>query len=478
MKIRNTSLLSLLVGGTFFACSIVNAPDDLIPPGDGDGDGDGDLGGSGPGDGDGDEGSGGGMGDGDGDMIDPPSPPTTGLIVVAGVDTDTDDGVLSVLDAVNGAERNRETLPAASIAYDEKEGRLVWFVFTSARPDDPGANTLAELQMRWYFDETDEWVTLSKTSALPPPLLRGNQGANPGPTPTSAFNPVVLNDRLAYISQTVVMGNPAPAITILDTSDLEDVTVQQTIPVPMMDSVVGIVGRRGTELDPDAVGGSVSVMVRNNCNADADPACDLIARPITIGNNVSELTPNLFGPMQGIPAFASTPVLPDAVARPFKANIDSLGAYAIAFNPGGDPRWWQFDPANPMSKSAPSSLPELASTSFSSFAVSECFAAGIAGDATAQELQGIHLANGNVLTTMPSYGDTAADVLIEPFRRNALTLRSTGAEQPTVRAFQIEQIGGVGNEQISLAERSVWNAPEDIDPYSFAVRRPPSPNCN
>lgn len=220
------------------------------------------------------------------------------------------------------------------------------------------------------------------------------------------------------------------------------------------------------------------MMVRRNCTGD-DPICDLVARPIVIGNSISELTPDLFGQFQGIPAFASTPVLPDSASRPFKSAISSLGAYALLYNPdAGTPRWWNFNPADPAAKGTPSSLGGSSSTSFSGFAVSECLAAGVSSDATTQDLTGVHLANGNVLTLAPQFGDLAVDIEVEPFRGNAITMRSPGSDWPAIRAFQIETIGTAGNEEIALAARALWNAPDDVDPLSMAVRRPPMPDCN
>jgi hypothetical protein len=503
MKTRKIAYLSLVLA--FFAgCSVINAPDELLEiEGDGDGDGDGDMGGmpgdgdgdtggitgdgdgdgdtggtSGDGDGDGDTGGTSGDGDGDGDAPLPPEAPTTGLIVIAAEETASGERALIALDAANGNELNRESVPAVSVAYDEAMGRFAWYVFTSTRVD-PGANTQASLEVRYYYDDTDEWAVLSTTSMLPPPLLRGNMGAGAPSIPTSALRPISLNRRLAYISQIVVDGTPTPAVTILNTANLSDVTVQESIPIPANEAVVGFVGRRGTDLDPEAVGGAVSVMVRRNCSGAADPQCELVARPIVIGSNISELTADVFGTFQGIPAFASTPVLPDSVSRPFKAAIDSLGGYALIFDPGANsPRWWNFNPADPAAKGTPSSLGASASTSFSGFAVSECLAAGITADGTTQDLTGVHLANGNVLNLAPQFGDTAGDIEVEPFRGNAITMRSPGSDWPAIRAFQIESIGAAGSEQIALAARAIWNAPADVNPLSMAVRRPPTPTCN
>lgn len=476
MRMQKASFLSLLALVCAFGCSILNAPEDLLPPedvtGDGDGDGDGDMGGS-SGDGDGD-----GTGGGDGDIPDPPEAPTTGLIVVTGVETASDDRVLLTINPLSGAELSRETVPAVSVAYDEAPGRFVWYIFTSASPS-PGANTLAELQVRRYDDDTDTWTTVSRTSALPAPLLRGEDGAAAGPRPTAHFKPVVLNERLVYISQTVEMGSPVQSVTVLDTSDLRNVELVETRPIPPMDQVMGLVGRRGTELDAEAPGGAISLMVAQACDAVTD-VCNLAARPLTISNNIAELTPDNFGTFLGVPAFASTPVLPDSEMRPFKNEIESLGAYALAFHPGtNEPRWWGFDPADPAAKEVPSSLPDSASDSFAGLAVWECRAAAVASSSGSadDELSAIHLANASVLST--SLVDIGRDVTVEPFRGNALTMRSPGSDFPAIRAFQIEVLTpGTPTERISLAERALWNAPEDVDPLSFAVRLPESPSCS
>ncbi len=468
MSHLKTSLLPALTLVTVFGCSVLNSPDDLKPPASGDGDGTGgnNLGGT-SGDGDGTGGS----------EAMPTIPPTTGLIVAAGTSTDDDTRVLVTLSAANGKELNREAMKAVAIAYDEAPGRFVWYVFTSASVS-PGANTLSELHVRRWDDESEAWSTISKSSALPPPLLHGQAGAAPGNRPTSHFRPVVLNQRLAYVSQTIDDGSPVQSVTILDTSDLNEVSVVESLAIPDTAQIVGLVGRRGTELDAEARGGSLSMMVAQECDAVLG-TCNLEARPVTVGGSVKTLAPDDFGPFAGVPAFASSPVLSDTVERPFDSAVASLGAYAIAFDPNGmDPRWWGFDPSNPASKDSPSSLPNSEADSFAGLAVWECLAAGIASTSGTDndDLHAIHLANAAVVES--PLADSGGDLLIEPFRGNVITMRSQDDTQPALRAFQIEVLAqGTGSERIALAERTVWSAPDDIEPIAFAVRLPEKPDC-
>ncbi len=457
-----------------YGCSLINAPEDVDygslggAAGDGDGDGDRDTGGT-AGDGDGD--TGGNPGDGDGDVEMPPEAPTTGLVVLAGAVGEDADRLLSVINSRTGKEIEREKLQAVSVAYDGAEDRYLWFVFVSSRVS-PGQNTLAELQVRYYRDGMG-WETISKTSALPPPLLRGDSGAASS-GPTSLFSPVVLNGRLAYISQGVDGGAAKQGITILDTSDPSKVELVETRYPADMDRIVGLVGRRGRDLDVEAVGGSLTLMISRGC----PDSCELFGQPVNVANNISSGVAAPFGAYTGIPAFASTPVLPDSVARPFKAIVPSLGAYALAFAPAADrPVRWSFNPADPADLVAPSTLADAKKPSlFSSLAVAECLGAGVVASEPNQDLVSFH-PNGNVFSA-PLLHD-ALQVSIDPFTNNVLTMKPAGAAGLSVRAFQIEKVGMGMSETLTLVERSTvsWDAPDDIDPIMFAVRTHEKNDC-
>src|SRR5690606_38651501 len=108
----------------------------------------------------------------------------------------------------------------------------------------------------------------------------------------------------------------------------------------------------------------------------------------------------------------------------------------------------------------------------------ECLAVGIASTSgTANDdLHAIHLANAAVVES--SLDDSGNDLLIEPFHGNVITMRSVDDALPTLRAFQMEVLApGTGSERIALAERTVWNAPDDVQHISFEVRLPEKPDC-
>ena len=462
MNLYRTSLSALALSFTLFACSFINSPEDLIEWEDDIGSG-GNMGGGPAANGNNTGGAPSGGNDNTGGAPGQPAP-TSGLIVLAAQNKTLTERFLTVLDAQDGSELLREKLPAVSLAYDGAPGRFAWFIFTSSAIS-PEANTRAELQVRRYDDQDTQWLTLSKTASLPPPVLKSTQGAAPRTEDSGLFRPAVLNHRLAYISQTINNGIAEQSLTILNTSDLADVSLISSERIPVNETILGLVGRRGTELDAGSVGGSLSVLVGRPCLDDPAKRC-IVARPFTVSKGgIDELQADSLGTYEGVPAFASTPVLPPEVMRPFPNVIKSLGAYAIFYDPTStSAQWLQFDPADPRRSQNASSLPNSNSKVFYNFAVSECLAAGVVSSLT---LDAIHLANGNVLGI-----DTQSSsvISIEPFQTNLLTMDSTLVADKVVKAFQIETIGGITDKKITLAPRSNWQSPTDLVGVFIAQR--------
>jgi len=472
---KTKSLLSYsAVFALSVACSLTNAPAELYSDDDfvfGDGDlGDGDLGDGDVGDGDVGDGDGGGTGGsmgGDGDA--PLVPPTEGLLVIAGTD-DADRRILSVLDAENGMELAREELQAALVAYDNRPGRQLWYVFVLAGIS-PSLNEQAELQVRRYNDTDNTWDILGRET-VPPPLLTGNLGVAPG-TPSAQFTPVVLNDGLAYISQVVTPMGPSQAVTIVNTTDPASPGVIDSPPNPPTGDIVGLVGRRGTELDPGAKGGSITVM-RRMCPA-GDTTCTLQALPFTVTDSVRALSPDDdFGNIDATPAFTSTPVRP--ALNPMPGEPISLGAYAAKYDTTRGTRWLRFNPADPFMANSEQTIVDSSTRAFVGLAVDECRRILVASsdDGTEPgELEAVHLENGNSRSTPLAFASGLLE--FEPFSGKLMMARSSGdAMGPSIRSYDVD----LPTDTFFLSERTVgWSPPDDMTPISFAVRSPESPEC-
>ncbi|HKY39874.1 MAG TPA: hypothetical protein VJN18_28255 [Polyangiaceae bacterium] len=322
--------LSLAFTAAIFAaaCSVINSYDDVVQApgneagtsgssgssnqmgGNGSLAGDGSMGGLPP-----EIGGAGGAGTVD------PGPPTTGLIVVGAKSVDGTEDLLLTLDPTDGSELSREAIAGAAvvgIAYDGAEGKNLWFIFTASDfPADPMSKS--DLQVRSYDDASDEWTTVKKVTALPPP--------RPG-----SF--VVLNDRLAYLSHGLVSGMLTDTVTILDTSSRMDVA-QIDFTATLNGRVLGIVGSRGAPGDATALGGNLAVATGLGCNNAMGAAitCSALSlTPIFVGDDVTTgVASNLRG-FWGHPAFASSATEQRAfVALP--AETLAGNAEVIRFDP-------------------------------------------------------------------------------------------------------------------------------------------------
>src|SRR5690606_5882213 len=123
---------------------------------------------------------------------------------------------------------------------------------------------------------------------------------------------VVLNQRLAYLSHVVEASAPVQALTVLDTSDLEDVGLLGTSRQAEPDEhFVGLAGVRGSDVNPSATGGTLSLMIASDCldvigggqaeGPGPDVSCELFAQPVFVANNVMDGVGDSLGSFLGLP---------------------------------------------------------------------------------------------------------------------------------------------------------------------------------
>ena len=370
------------------------------------------------------------------------TPPSIGLVTVAGVDSDSGRSVLSVLSAEDGELLAQEDLQVGGIAYDGAPGKDTWFIFTSADfPPDPAIPV--NLEVRRFDDESNEWTTISQLTAIPPP--RPDQFT-------------VLNNRLVYLSYRLENNVPVEALTILNTTDLEDIRVIDNNYVPT-GAMIGITGARGAPNDAEALGGIVDVMLAEDCTAVGGlERCSLVAQPIFLGNqqtvgvpvDISALAGNF---MVGPSAYYTARLQEEThIALP-----DDEGRVYIAV---ADPR----DPADL------TDFDPTAGTAIGGLAISECNRVAAFTKVSEGQLYAFNL--DGALGNSVDLGHEGQKVAYESFEEQIIvSYKPTGSGQdplgvPYIRAFTTGR-NGVG---VSIAERTEFAAPATLIPDTLATR--------
>jgi hypothetical protein len=446
---------SLFVAGLLLvgACSLVNQPDDVVPAVAG-GAGDSTSGGApptggtestagAPGDVNGGQGGapadpGAGAGAGGQPQDDPgPGPaPTTGMLVLGAQDAKKA-RYLSVVNGRTGKDLLSEQLPVAGIAYDEVAGRHAWFVFTAG--SFPAAPTgAADLEVRRFIDLTGKWVVVGRTTALPPPE-------------PDQF--VVLNDRLAYLSHRVEGGKAVSALTVLDTSDLGDVKELDTLTAAAGETFVGLTGDRGSDVNADAPGGRLRLMVAGNCATD----CDLNARQLFVGDSITAGTSVLLDRFVGTPRFVKSR-LED---RLYVALRSTKPSSRVVVRSVSGP-----DLASP----TVFTVNGFVGDDVGGFALAECDDGGVITDVAGKQLIAFHLVSG--AQHVVDLGAAGAQVYTEPFGPSVLALDATAA--PGLKAFEISKSGTMN---IAINPRSVWQPNGTYMPLTGATRRGEAFKC-
>jgi hypothetical protein len=380
--------------------------------------------------------------------------PTKGLIVLGGTNLAATGNLISVLNPVSGAELRREALPAntavAGIAYDGAPGKDVWFVFVGsdfpAKPD-----KVVNLQVRYFNDRTNNWIILSRATTLPPPV--------PG---TFA----VLNDRLAYLSHEVIGGVVKPSLTILDTSDVRDVSVVTYQPPALPGEMLLLLGTRGTADDRSGLGGTLDLGLGQNCSA---TTCDLFVQPISVGSTVTTGVGHAIGKYRGTPVAA--------------ASARQLSAY-FAFAPAtGSVVVSQIAPDAPEAPTT-SNAPPMA-TDLSALTLAECQKVVVFTAYAENALYGV---TGAGIGKTLDLGRPGQLVAYEPFTRETVTTYN-----PPDNSFSMGGAGGGGSgpeissvvvtspstSSLTLALRNgaAWAPPDDVRVNAMATRVPYPLEC-
>ncbi len=370
------------------------------------------------------------------------TPPTIGLVTVGGVDTESGESVLTVLSAATGERLAQEELRVGGIAYDGAPGKDTWFIFTSAKfPPDPAIPV--NLEVRRFDDQDNEWTTISKLTAIPPP--RPDQFT-------------VLNNRLVYLSYHLENSVPVEGLTVLDTSDLSNIRLVANDYVPT-GRTIGITGARGEPNDSEALGGIVDVMLAEDCTSTEDlSGCSLVAQPIFLGSQEVVGVPvdisALAGTLMGGPSAFYTARLEEEmhIASPNDENR----IYVAVADPRDPGALTDFDPT--------------AGDAVGGLAISECNRVAAFTKVSQGQLYAFNL--DGALGNSVNLGHEGQQVAYESFEEQIIVSYkpADSAEEPLafpyVRAFTTAR-NGVG---VSIAARTEFAAPSTLIPDTLATR--------
>jgi len=384
--------------------------------------------------------------------------PTKGLIVIGGTDIDQAKGLISVIAPATGRELARDTLPltaqVAGIAYDGAPQKDVWYVFVGAdfpaKPD-----KVVDLQVRYFDDTSNKWITLSKLTTLPPPV--------PGTL-------TVLNDRLAYLSHVVSGSTTVPALTILDTTNVKAVRTIAAAYAPMtpfVGNMVTLIGTRGTAADATGVGGTLDLGLQQSCNS--SKLCQLFVQPIPVGDTIGSALGHVLGSYQGTPvAYAS--------------QLEQLDFFALS-PASGNVKVYRATPNAPEaadSFDAPQSANDL-----SAMTVAECQKTALVTANTENALYGVTLNAGAGVNF--DLGRAGQLVAYEPFTRNVIATynpttndfqtapEDAGVVGPEITAVEVTSTGGA---TLKLVERTtLWEPPTDLRVNVLVTRFPVPFRC-
>jgi hypothetical protein len=399
-----------------------------------------------------------------------PSVPERGLLTVAGTDpTKGDVNVVSIIDPTTGHELARQTIDGAAVvglAYDGATGKDIWFEFTGASfPADPTSK--AALTVFGFTDAGSDWKTVSSKAV-------------PGLPPPRQDTFVVLNDRLAYLSYTIVAGAPVDSLTVLDTTDPKAVTPVKftALDFGTDTEVLGMVGTRGVLGDATATGGTLAIVVGSLCNGKkALRACGKVQLlPVTVGeDDVSQGVPvDFLNTLVGEPAFAS-------------AQSGQLGYVAYTAAPSTSVRLRHFDPRN-LNK-VESGTPAFQAAWLGGLAYAECQDVALF---TGVAQGSLFSASPAGLTGEQELGHPGQSVVYEPYTEHAITLYNPANSVFENSGFASGEggAGGAANDQPALDSFDVtknaamvrtpaakWEPPTNLAPNLAVARFPVAYLC-
>jgi hypothetical protein len=388
--------------------------------------------------------------------------PTKGLIVVGGTAIDQAQGVISVVEPITGKELNKETLPVtthvAAIAYDGAPKKDVWYVFIAgAFPAAP--DKTVELQVRYFDDANNKWITLFKKPQFPPPI--------PGTV-------TVLNDRLAYLSHAVVAGKVTQTLTVLDTSD---VLAPKAIPYTLDTSAgpaVTLIGTRGTAADRKSVGGTLDLGISENC-AGTPKICELHILPISVADSLIDGQEHLIAKYQGIPLAAA--------GRAVNARQTTLQDFFVLSDAAGAVSLYITDPDAPEAAS-PVPAPQTA-TDLYDLTIADCQTLGLFTAQSENVLDGLTLdfgagrsldlgREGQLVAYEPFSGDVIA--AYNPPTNGFITAPpDSGVHGPELTAVSP---ASTSSTNITMPLRTkLWSPPTDVRANVITTRFPVPFTC-
>jgi len=372
--------------------------------------------------------------------------PTKGLIVIGGTAIDQTKGEISVIQPVTGTELKKEMLPAgtqiADIAYDGAAMKDVWYVFIGgvfpAAPD-----KVVALEVRYFDDTTNTWVTLSN-----------NLTTLPAPVPGTL---TVLNDRLAYLSHTLVAGVVTPTLTVLDTSDVLNVQVIPYNVDTSQGSLVSLIGTRGSALDPNSIGGTLDLGISENC-AGTPQVCELHELPIAVGSSIVDGAAHIIGNYQGTPLAAAgrATTARQTTLQDFFVLSDATSAVSLYITTPDAPEGANHVPA-------PQSVTDLASLT-----IADCQTLGIFTATSENSLYGVTLDFGAGSTL--SLGRQGQLVAYEPFSKDIIATYN-----PPTNGFETAPPGsGVVGPEITAISATSTSSTNLTLPFRTAGWVPPT----
>jgi len=282
--------------------------------------------------------------------------------------------------------------------------------------------------------------------------------------PPRAGHVAVLNGYVAYLSYR--NSDEAETLTILDTRDLDDVKKLGDAAVPPViqdaaeQSLVGLLGARGSPTNRDATGGTLNVMIRDCLQS----GCPLVVQPLFVGSEVSAGAPVTLETYNGTPAFASA-----LTERRSFVSMDTEEGV----------RLFEFDPFD-LSDLEDSPVATTTST-MRGLAVLECEESLVLSEGDEARLRGVSLISnvGQGYDLMRPgqrlYFEPFTQRLLAPFNQDLDNL--TPAEGAgSIDAFTLTG-NGVSAPTIEPVLAEDWAPPADLVPLTMAVRMPPSFSC-
>jgi hypothetical protein len=217
---------------------------------------------------------------------------------------------------------------------------------------------------------------------------------------------------------------------------------------------VGLIGSRGSDVNPDAPGGRVRLMISRDCAAD----CELIAQQVFVGG--ANLTDGTFVSVDrfvGQPRFAQARLVNKLYAA-LRSTTPSDRLIVKSYT-GTD-------------LTAPVVLPiaGFSSRDVGGFDLVECSDAGVLTDPDGAQLVAFHLTSG--MQQVVDLMHTGAPVYTEVFGPSVIVFDSETTLG--IRSYEVSKSGAV---TVAVNLRSIFPPPAELVPQTGATRRGAALDC-